>query len=223
MALKSDLQLHILHKKMQNDILNEMRSLQMARSKGMNRRDLKNQIKERDEQIAFLINHFGGNRSESHDDIAPRYSMESMGFSSSRSEALSQIEAKLTSALAPFRKENEENVDANKQKLSAYHFVPATSSSDNINKRSGSKGKKKRKERHKRDDDSLLKSIFGSSPIEQQHRGKYQRDTVSSKQKRKHNTRSRHKQHEAQSESSDDDDDVNYNEDRYKSLNRKYG
>eukprot|EP01083_Nonionella_stella_P185335 675607_1 len=204
------------HEQMQNDIVNQMRSLQMERSRAMNRRDLKNQIKERDEQIAFLINHFGGGKA----------SDESFSSSSTSAQALSQIEAKLSSALAPFRKENEENVDeTNKQKrMSAYHFVPATSSSDNI------KTKKKKRKKRKPQNDSLLKSIFGSDPpIEPQHRAKYQRDTVSSKQKRrKHNTRPKHDE----SSDDDDDDDVNYNnsslsidnhEDRYKSLNRKYG
>merc|ERR1712154_171879 len=45
--------------KIKKEIIRELRSLQIERSKSLNRRDLKNQIKERDEQIAFLVNHFG--------------------------------------------------------------------------------------------------------------------------------------------------------------------
>jgi len=226
-------------KQFEKQIIKELRSLQIERSKAIKRRDLKHQIKEKDEQIAFLITHFGENQSKLNDKDNNKINERSfsgdscgtsMAFSSSmassRSEALAQIDANLTDALAPFHRSpqnnNDENIDINK--LSAYHFVPATSSSENINRNYNNKKRKRNKDKN-----SMLSSIFGD---EQQSTSKYHRDTFSSKQKRKQSRYKRSKQKRFENESDDDDDD-DYNnnsnfilddhEDRYKSLDRKYG
>merc|ERR1712228_951492 len=104
----------------------------IERSKSLNRRDLKNQIKERDEQIAFLVNHFGNQSvEESIDGNLYSSNSSSQQQQQSRSQALSQIDANLTDALAPFQ----DSLTPRKQnKLSsAYHFVPATTSESDEN------------------------------------------------------------------------------------------
>merc|ERR1719300_746724 len=122
----------------------------------INRRDLRAQIKERDEQIAFLINHFGDESvSKSHGDSIGgdgdgdhtfNLSMGSEFSASARSHALSQIEANLTVAMAPFQRDDDDDdddeeskqrknnghhheEDENEEQSSPYRIVPATSSS----------------------------------------------------------------------------------------------
>ncbi len=207
------------------EIINQLKQLQNERSKMINRRDLKNQIKERDEQIAFLINHFS---KQSNVNEQSQIYQNNDSFYNSSQQALSQIEANLTSVMAPFQinnKSKKKNKKQNKKMENindAYHFIPATSSSDN----SG--------------EISMLNSIFGDSydMIKQkQPRIKYDRDTISSKQKRKNKKKkkSKHKQFHYDKSDDDDDDDDNVNddnhsnfilddhEDRYKSFDRKYG
>merc|ERR1712130_504372 len=162
--------------KLKKEIIRELRTLQIERSKGLNRRDLKNQIKERDEQIAFLVNHFGSNEEERNE---MEQSIDARLYSShsSRSQALSQIDANLTDALAPFqssltpRKQNKDKLSS-----SAYHFVPATSESSENNK-----------------NDSMLHAIFGdANPLRS-----------SSHKKKKKKIRSRYDEDEEE----DDNDD----------------
>merc|ERR1712130_472039 len=133
--------------KLKKEIIRELRSLQIERSKSLNRRDLKNQIKERDEQIAFLVNHFGGDQpvdvQESFD--ANLYSSHSSS-QQSRSQALSQIDANLTDALAPFQDSLTPRKQNKLKKHSAYNFIPATTSTSESDK----------------NNDSMLQSIFGN-------------------------------------------------------------
>jgi len=175
--------------KMKKELVRELRELQIERSKSLNRRDLKNQIKERDEQIQFLVNHFG----QSEDDLRSSYA--SSTNSQMRSHALSQIDANLTDALAPFQ-DSLTPRKQNKLSSSAYHFVPATttSSSENVNRRNKS--------------DTMLQSIFGDeNPLQ----SKYQKKRKKQKKRR------------IQHESDDDNDEESENETKYESLHRKYG
>merc|ERR1712228_868588 len=169
--------------KIKKEIIRELRSLQIERSKSLNRRDLKNQIKERDEQIAFLVNHFGTNQDEDGGGVDVGQSLDARLYSSSpsRSHALSQIDANLTSALAPFQ----DSLTPRKQNKisSAYHFVPPTSESSG----------------NHQNDDSMLHAIFGNeNPLQS---NLYKRETFSSKQKKKKKKSSRY------DDSNDDDDD----------------
>merc|ERR1712154_402340 len=142
------------------EIIKELRSLQIERSKMINRRDLKNQIKEREQQITFLIDHFG---KESAENSLISSSTKSSSTFSAKKE-LTQIELDLNNALKPLQIDtNQENININSanHKLSAYHFVPATSSSES-----------KKDENH-----SMLAQIFGDgTPLQQkQHQSKYKK------------------------------------------------
>merc|ERR1712048_1023538 len=103
-----------------------------------------------DEQIAFLVNHFSQNQREQKEaeerieemDAEHLYSSHSSS-QQSRSHALSQIDANLTSALAPFQ-DSLTPRKQNKLSSSAYHFVPATTPSSSENMKN----------------DSMLQSIF---------------------------------------------------------------
>merc|ERR1712129_349938 len=116
-----------------------------------------NQIKERDEQIQFLVNHFGQSQGDD-DDLRSSYA--SSTNSQMRSHALSQIDADLTDELAPFQ-DSLTPRKQNKLSSSAYHFVPVTttSSSENVNRRNKS--------------DTMLQSIFGDeNPLQSKYQKK---------------------------------------------------
>merc|ERR1712154_71201 len=118
----------------------------------------------------------------------------------SAKKELTQIELDLNNALKPFQIDtNQENINSTNHKLSAYHFVPATSSSES-----------KKDENH-----SMLAQIFGDgTPLQQkQHQSKYKKYK---KKKRKKN--------DDDNELKNDDDNnfiLDDHEDRYKALDRK--
>merc|ERR1719204_2324147 len=104
---------------------------------------------------------------------------------------MSQIEANLSDALAPFAvtEKERQNVTERKRERAKYHIVPATSSSENQNARrsgtatkTGSGSKRKRK----RDEDSLLSVIFGDGQSNSVgSSSKYQRSAMSSKHRKR--------------------------------------